>query len=107
MSIHPPFYDEHGPAPAGVCSRWMGDSPCGSAAAYHVIWDYDMINGAVCREHAAEARERWVFIGLHPYTAACGSAGAAVWLPDEDRCMLPGDSAQSAAAAVTVSQVAP
>lgn len=50
-----------------------------------------MQNAALCGEHRREARERWVYIGLHPYTEACAaSGGAAVWLPDEDRCVIPG-----------------
>jgi hypothetical protein len=88
MSIQPPFYDDLGPAPTGVCSRWMGDSPCGAAATHHVIWDLDLINGAMCAAHEDEARHRWVWIGLHPYTDDCAAftSGDADWLPGEDRC---------------------
>ncbi len=84
----PPLYTELGPAPAGVCSRWLGDSPCGAAATHHVIWNYDMRNGAQCPRHAEEAREHWVFIGLHPYTAACAGPPGAFWLEAEDRCVI-------------------
>jgi hypothetical protein len=91
MSIQPPILDQHGGAPTGVCSRWMGDSPCGAAGVSHVVWDYEMRNGCLCAAHTAEARQNWVYVGLHPYTAACASPGVAFWLPDEDRCVLPDD----------------
>jgi hypothetical protein len=87
--IQPPFLDHLGPAPAGVCSRWMDGSPCGAAGVFHVIWDYEMRNGCLCDGHAAEARREWAYAGLHPYTAACASPGTAFWLPDEDRCVFP------------------
>lgn len=94
MSIQPPILDGHGPAPTGVCSRWMAVSPCGAAGTWHVIWDSDMTNGCACEAHAAEARRNWVYIGLHPYSAACASPGVAEYLPGEDRCVLPDDEAQ-------------
>jgi hypothetical protein len=87
--IQPPFYDDDlGPAPTGVCSRWMGDSPCGAAGTHHVIWDSNLTNGCMCQPHVAEARARWVYIGLHPYTSDCVAftVGEADWLPGEDRC---------------------
>ena len=90
--IQPPILESLGPAPHGVCSRWMNGSPCGAAGTHHVIWDLEMHNGCVCPAHAAEARCEWVFIGLHPYTVACASPGVAVWLADEDRCVLEGDA---------------
>lgn len=95
MSIQPPIYTEHGPAPTGVCSRWMGDSPCGAAGTHHVIWDSDMTNGCVCAVHHAEIRQNWVYVGLHPYTHACGMPGVAVWVAGEDRCVMPGDDAEA------------
>ena len=93
MSIQPPIYEDHGPAPTGVCSRWMGGSPCGAAGTHHVIWDSEMTNGCVCMAHHEEIRQNWVYIGLHPYDAACAAAGRSVWRPSEDRCVLP-DSGQ-------------
>ena len=95
MSIQPPIYDDLGSAPTGVCSRWMGDSPCGAAGTHHVIWDSEMTNGCVCATHREEIRQNWVYIGLHPYDAACAAAGRAVWVASEDRCVLP-DSGQQA-----------
>jgi hypothetical protein len=80
----------------------MDGSPCGAAGTHHIIWDYDMRNGCICAEHAAEARRKWVFIGLHPYTVACASSGPntrAFWLHKEDRCVLPGDDGYAAALA--------
>jgi hypothetical protein len=50
-----------------------------------------MTNGCVCDAHATEARQNWVYIGLHPYTAACAAAGVAVYLVDKDRCVFPAD----------------
>jgi len=91
MSIQPPIYPEHGNAPAGVCSRWMDGSPCGAAGTRHVIWDSEMHNGCVCARHHEEIRQNWVYVGLHPYTAACASPGRAVWVVAEDRCVLPDD----------------
>ncbi len=89
MTIQPPFYDEPGPAPPAVCSRWMDDSPCGSAASHHVIWAAQS-NGAVCPFHAAEIRRHWVYAGLHRYEPACAASGhGAVWLHADDRCVLP------------------
>ena len=89
--IHPPFYGELGPAPTGVCSRWMGDSPCGAAATHHVIWDVDFTNGAMCASHVGEARERWTWIGLHSYTEDCVAftQGRAEWDATQDRCVTP------------------
>ena len=89
--VQPPMFNELGPAPAGVCSRWVDGSPCGAAGTHHVIWDSEMTNGCVCAAHAEEARQNWVYIGLHPYTAACAAAGVAVYLVDEDRCVFPAD----------------
>jgi hypothetical protein len=89
MSIQPPFYLERGPAPTGVCSRWLGDSPCGAAGTHHVIWEpADLTNGCVCPVHVAEIRREWVYIGLHPYTADCVAftTGDAMWILSEDRC---------------------
>lgn len=88
--ILPPIIEGAGTAPAAVCARWLIDHPCGAAAAVHVIWDLDMHNGPVCAEHAAEARRRWVFLGMHTYTAECAATngGGATWLPDEDRCVI-------------------
>jgi hypothetical protein len=99
--IQPPILREHGHAPAGVCSRWLRTSPCGAAATHHVIWDSAMTNGALCGAHEAEARRHWVFIGLHPYDHACASPGVAEWLPDEDRCVLPGSPAEPEPAAAS------
>ncbi len=90
MSIQPPLHVAPGPAPAGVCSRWMDNSPCGAAGTHHVIWDLEMNNGCVCGTHREEIRQNWVYIGLHPYDAACAAPGRAVWLSGEDRCVLPG-----------------
>jgi hypothetical protein len=90
MSIQPPLDVAPGPAPAGVCSRWMGSSPCGAAGTRHVIWDSEMTNGCVCTAHAEEIRRNWVYLGLHPYTVACAAPGRAEWLSGEDRCVLPG-----------------
>lgn len=89
--IQPPIYKERGPAPTGVCSRWMGTSPCGAAGSHHVIWDSDLTNGCVCPAHVTETRERWVYIGLHPYTADCVAftEGEADWNPSLDRCCRP------------------
>lgn len=90
----PPIYGELGPAPAGVCSRWLGEYPCGAAATHHVIWAdggaNGVANGAVCAGHQAEVRARWAYAGLHPYGPACAASGtqASRWLPDEDRCEL-------------------
>lgn len=86
MEITPPLYPELGPAPVSVCSRWMGDSPCGAAATWHVIWDVEMSNGAQCDTHAAEARRNWMFVGMHPYSPACAAHGN--WFPDEDVCRV-------------------
>jgi hypothetical protein len=91
MSIQPPLHEEHGPAPSGVCSRWMGDSPCGAAGTHHVIWDSEMTNGCVCATHTDEIRRNWVYLGLHSYSAACASPGIAIWIEAEDRCVMPGD----------------
>ena len=95
MSIQPPIYDDLGSAPTGVCSRWMGDSPCGAAGTHHVIWDLEMNNGCVCAAHREEIRLNWVYIGLHPYTPACGMPGRAVWVASEDRCVLPDSGRQA------------
>ena len=95
MSIQPPIYDDLGPAPTGVCSRWIGDSPCGAAGTHHVIWDSEMTNGCVCTAHREEIRQNWVYIGLHLYAPACGMPGRAVWVASEDRCVLPGSGQQS------------
>jgi hypothetical protein len=103
MGIQPPFYDDIGPAPTGVCSRLMGASPCGAAGTHHVIWDMEMTNGCVCPKHVAEARMNWVFVGLHPYTAAC-AARRATWLPDEDRCVMLADPEREAASAAELSR---
>ncbi|HEY6493299.1 MAG TPA: hypothetical protein VIZ43_08510 [Trebonia sp.] len=84
--IQPPILADTGVAPTGACSRWIGDSPCGAAGTHHVIWDLEMHNSCICPAHVSEARERWVFIGLHPYTAACAGPPGAFWLADEDRC---------------------
>ena len=98
MSMQPPFYDEPGPAPPAVCSRWMDGSPCGSAASHHVIWDTGgRDNGAVCLLHVAEIRRHWVYAGLHPYESACAASGCgAVWLRADDRCVVPDNSSPSA-----------
>lgn len=90
-AIQPPMLGEYGRAPSGVCSRWLGDSPCGAAGTHHVIWDSEMTNGCVCDVHAAEIRQNWVYIGLHPYAAACAASGVAVYLPDHDLCVFPID----------------
>ena len=95
MTIQPPLYDDLGSAPTGVCSRWMGDSPCGAAGTHHVIWDSEMTNGCVCAAHHEEIRQNWVYVGLHPYTAACAAAGVAVYLVAEDRCVLPDDDREA------------
>lgn len=100
MSIQPPMLDDLGPAPTGVCSRWMGRSPCGASATHHVIWDMEMANGAVCAAHTEEARKKWVYVGLHLYTPACAAAGVALWLPDEDRCAFPDDGTEALALAL-------
>lgn len=89
--IQPPILTEHGKAPAAVCARWIGDSPCGAAATAHVIWDSTATaNAAVCKRHEGEIRERWVYAGLHPYDAACAAAGLGAtdvcWFAHEDRC---------------------
>lgn len=88
VEIQPPFLTGLGPAPSGVCSRWLEDSPCGAAATHHVIWSTDMRNGARCPEHERETRRKWVYVGLHPYTVACAAGGRAEWIEDEDRCVL-------------------
>jgi hypothetical protein len=87
--MHYAFYEDLGPAPTGVCCRWTGDSPCGAAGTHHVVWDSDLTNGCCCAAHTAEARQEWVYIGLHPYTEDCAAftTGAAEWLPAEDRCV--------------------
>jgi hypothetical protein len=92
----PPIYEDLGPAPAGVCSRWLGDSPCGAAADHHVIWDTEAHNnGAVCPAHVKEIRQHWVYAGLHPYEPACAASGhGAIWLMDEDRCVMEGPPAE-------------
>lgn len=90
VEIQPPIVKGQGRAPTGVCSRWIGDSPCGAAGTHHVIWDSDMRNGCVCPSHYDEIKANWVYVGLHPYTQACASPGIAVWLDDEDRCVFPG-----------------
>lgn len=92
MNIQPPIYENLGSAPPAVCSRWLGESPCGAAASYHVIWDSGAWNnGAVCPAHVAEIRQHWVYAGLHPYEAACAASGhGAVWLMSEDRCLTEG-----------------
>lgn len=84
-----------GDAPAGVCSQWTGTAPCGAIAAAHVVWRLDyaedgggVVNGLLCRAHEAEARHRWVYLGLHPYNPAC-SDPRAVWVADVDRCAVP------------------
>lgn len=93
--LTPPLFDEV--APASVCSRWMGTSPCGAVATWHVIWDLEMNNGAVCEDHKAEARRLWVFIGMHPYSPACAAGG--LWFPAEDVCRIEGTDQQAAVAA--------
>jgi hypothetical protein len=93
MDFQPSLKVADGPAPSGVCSRWMGDSPCGAAGTHHVVWDSDMTNGCVCPVHVEEIRANWVYVGLHPYAVACASPGVAVYLVDEDRCVLPEDEA--------------
>ena len=95
MTIQPPLYDDLGPAPTGVCSRWMGDSPCGATGTHHVVWDSEMNNGCVCAAHREEIRQNWVYVGLHSYDVACAAAGRAVWRPGEDRCVLPEDSQEA------------
>jgi hypothetical protein len=89
--INPPIYRDRGPAPTGVCCRWMGTSPCGAAGSHHVIWDSNLTNGCVCASHVAEIRQRWVYIGLHPYTADCVAFtdGEAEWDASKDRCERP------------------
>ena len=84
--FQPPILTDLGHAPTGVCSRWMGDSPCGAAATHHVIWNLDMRNGAMCPAHEQETRSRWVYVGLHPYTEACAGPPGAFWIEAEDRC---------------------
>lgn len=98
--IQPPILPELGPAPTGVCSRWMGDCPCAAAGTHHVIWDLEMHNSCLCPAHVTEARRDLVFIGLHPYTVACASAGVAVWLADEDRCVFEDGGGEPAAARI-------
>lgn len=97
MDIQPPLKVADGPAPTGVCSRWMGTSPCGAAGTHHVVWDSDMTNGCVCASHTEEIRKNWVYVGLHPYTAACASPGIAIWIEAEDRCVMPEDAAAAEA----------
>lgn len=102
--IQPPIYDDLGPAPTGVCSRWMGTSPCGAAGDHHVIWDNDLTNGCVCPAHVEEVRQRWVYVGLHSYTADCVAftKGQAEWNPSLDRCCRPAAAASVAAVAEAV-----
>ncbi len=102
--IQPPFYDNLGPAPTGVCSRWMGMSPCGAAGDHHVIWGNDLSNGCLCTEHVEEVRQRWVYIGLHPYNSDCVAftKGQAEWNASLDRCCRPASAASVAAAAEAV-----
>ena len=69
--VHPQFPKGLDSAPDAVCSRWMGDTPCGAIATHHVIWDYGMRNSCVCAAHVAEVRQNWAYIGLHPYDPAC------------------------------------
>lgn len=91
-AIQPPTFPDPnggGGAPIAVCGRWMGSGPCGAAGSHHVIWNSGMHNGCICDGHAGEIRQRWVYLGLHPYTAACASveSGRVIWLPGEDRCV--------------------
>lgn len=91
--ITPPFPDGLGKAPPAVCSRWLGDAPCGALATHHVIWDSAARNGAVCPEHADEARRRWCFLGLHRYDPACVPGAGGLWFVDEDFCAFPDEAA--------------
>jgi hypothetical protein len=105
-AIQPPIFDDPadgGGAPQGVCGRWLGTAPCGAAGTHHVIWDNDTQNGCICAEHATEIRRRWVYVGLHPYTAACASvrSGRVIWLPSEDRCVIDGTGVSVAEAAAS------
>ena len=97
VEFQPPIYDDLGKAPAGVCSRWMGDSPCGAAGTSHVVWDSEMSNGCVCADHAEEIRQNWIYVGLHPYAAPCAAAGRAVYRVTEDRCVFPAGTRERAA----------
>lgn len=107
--IQPPIYEDLGSAPTGVCSRWMGTSPCGAAGTHHVIWDSDLSNGCVCADHVAEIRTHWVYVGLHPYTSECiaFTRGEADWLPNEDRCAYTGPSGEVAGAQMHVTEIVP
>jgi hypothetical protein len=76
-------------------------SPCGAAGTHHVIWDLEMYNGCVCAAHREEIRRNWVYVGLHPYDAACAAAGRSFWQPGEDRCVLPDEDQGRAVTEVT------
>ena len=83
-----------GPAPAGVCSRmYAGGTPCGAAAVWHVIWDHDLNNGALCPRHGRLTRRRHVYAGMHPYAPACASRG--LWEPGRQDHCTPQDGTQS------------
>ena len=74
-----------GPAPAGVCSRmYVGGTPCGAVAIWHVIWDHDLHNGALCARHGRLTRRKHVYAGMHPYAPACANHG--LWQPEQDHC---------------------
>ncbi len=84
-----------GVAPPLQCNRVLSgsfDDPtyCGRPGEWHIIWNYEAENGITCQEHADEARRRWVFVGMHPYSEVCSIRGAR-WLADEDRCVVDDD----------------
>lgn len=84
------FADSH--APGLRCSRaddGTGTNQCPNDATHHVIWDVEsMENGLCCDFHLVEAENRWGFDFSHPYNPVCSIAGA-VFLPNENRCVVP------------------
>lgn len=95
--------DVFGSAPDGVCSRWVGTSPCGALAVSHVVWSYHsdgcLVNGLQCQEHSEEARRSWVYLGLHLYVPAICSHPEARWDSELDACSIPWASAEAVAEA--------
>lgn len=83
---HPPLF---GPAIARTCTRSLGDHDCGKDAYRHVIWDEEMENGFVCREHLDELGRLWSFFAVHEVGADCAMPGAMFFL-EENVCQCEG-----------------
>ena len=78
----PPLF---GLAPAGACSRWLGDRNCGETPVMHVVWDDTMENGFVCAEHVKELGARWSFLQAHEVGPDCGMPESR-WFFEENVC---------------------